>query len=210
MTPSLYSLLFSSLSFSHASVRHFLPQGVWDTRWTPDFYCYGACCSMPPSLCLSVTILRSYCRDHMKPGLPNFCLTDVLNLDLQLCLSSMWGLAHEFSQSPALGHLLSWLFWLGIFGGIVCWYLFWQLWVWQRPTVVLLTSQSSLLLSLCVCKSWIDTPTLCLALLRTLTAASTHSSRHLSEIFLLCLDRPPRAHLVPLSLLSGEEHEKCV
>ena len=84
MTPSLHSLPLPSLSFSRASAHHFLPRGVRDTRWTPDFGCYGACCSMLPSLCLSVTILRPCCRDCMKPGLPSFCLTDVLNLDLQL------------------------------------------------------------------------------------------------------------------------------
>lgn len=40
MTPSLHSLPFPSLSFSRASVCHFLLQGVRDTRWTPDFCCY--------------------------------------------------------------------------------------------------------------------------------------------------------------------------
>ena len=117
MTASLYSLLFPSLSFSRASVHHFLPQGVWDTRWTPDFYCCGACCSMPPSLCLSVTILRSCCRDHMKPGLPNFCLIDVLNLDLQLYLNPCPVAGGVWPMSPA-SHQLLVIYFLDYFGWV--------------------------------------------------------------------------------------------
>lgn len=165
-----------SLSFSRASVCHFLLQGVRDTRCTPILAAMSMLLYVP-SLCLSVTILRPCCRDCMKQ-VSQLLLTDVLNLDLQLYLNPCpvhVGLAHKSSQSPALGHLLSWLFLVGgIFGGVVCWYLFWQVWVWQKPTVVLLITIFPLL-SLCFSKSWIDTPTLCLALPWGLTTFHLHA-----------------------------------
>ena len=117
MTPSLHSLPFPSLSFSRASAHHFLPQEVRDTRWTPDFGCYGACCSMLPSLCLSVTILRPCCRDCMKPGLPNFCLTDVLNLDLQLYLNPCPVARGVWPMSPASHQFLG-IYFLDYFGWV--------------------------------------------------------------------------------------------
>lgn len=86
-------------------------------KMDPRFLLLWACCSMFPSLCLSVTILRPCCRDCMKPGLPNFCLTDVLNLDLQLYLNPCPVARGVWPISPA-SHQLLVIYFLDYFGWV--------------------------------------------------------------------------------------------